>query len=500
MMKRMIGFLMLLVLLVGCANPSVEERPYNGMMNPRTENRNGMMNPRDVNRNTHMTLNNVGPLEASKGLNAVKIPEVLAKATDSEYDYEITAQIGRTEFYDGIQTETFGYNGDLLGPTVRLRKGETVQVKINNELDVPTTVHWHGLEVPSDADGGPNHLISPGESKVVTLKVNQPSATLWYHPHPHGNTGEQVYKGLGGMLYIDDSDADEAIYPNEYGINDFPLIFQDRQYDENSQLNYNQVMNFDGTIGNVSLVNGTIDPVLTVDEPLIRLRMLNASNAREYTFRLSNGATFKQIASDGSRLIRPVEMNEIILTPSERVEVLVDLSEVDLNETVAITDEFGNTLLPIERAFNSQETKKIPEMVSEEIFLSEEEKQLPVTKEIELFGRMDMVTINGRKFDPNRIDLRQEQGVTEVWEIYNRPDMMGGMTHPFHIHGTQFKIISRDGIEVSPNEQGLKDSVLVESGERVKLLVSFPEKGIFLFHCHILEHEDNGMMGLIEVY
>ena len=113
---------------------------------------------------------------------------------------------------------------------------------------------------------------------------------------------------------------------------------------------------------------------------------------------------------------------------------------------------------------------------------------------------MNMVTINGRKFDPNRIDLRQEQGVTEVWEIYNRPDMMGGTTHPFHIHGTQFKIISRDDAEVGANEQGLKDSVLVESGERVKLLVTFPEKGIFPYHCHILEHEDNGMMGLIEIY
>lgn len=500
MTKRIIGSIMLLVLLASCANPLVEEQTNNGMMHPRMENRNNPMDRQEENRNNPINLNNVGPLEASKGLNELMIPDVLEKQSNSEYDYEITAQIGNTEFYDGNQTETFGYNGDLLGPTIRLQEGETVQVKINNDLDAATTVHWHGLEIPGDVDGGPSQLIAPKESKVVTLKVDQPSATLWYHPHPHGNTGEQVFKGLGGLLYIDGSDDNQAVYPDEYGVNDFPLIFQDRQFDENGQLNYNQVMNFDGTLGNVSLVNGTIDPVLTVDEPLIRFRMLNASNAREYTFRLSNGANFRQIASDGSRLIQPVEMNEITLTPSERVEVLVDLSEMDPDEMVAITDEFGNVLLPIERGYSSQQAAQIPEMVSDETFLSDEDKQLAVTKEIELFGRMNMVTINGRKFDPNRIDLRQEQGVTEVWEVYNRPDMMGGMTHPFHIHGTQFKVISRDGIEVSPNEQGLKDSVLVAPGERVKLLVAFPEKGIFPFHCHILEHEDNGMMGQIEIY
>ena len=498
---KLVGIFFLFLSLVGCTNPNSEDSSNNNRMNQSSEiENNHMMNSPTQNENNHMNANNIGPLDASKGLNEIKIPEVLEKQENSEVDYEITASIGATEFFEDTQTETYGYNGHLLGPTVRLKEGETIKVKFTNDLNEPTTVHWHGLEIPGEVDGGPNQLILPGEDRIITLKANQPSATLWYHPHPHGDTGKQVFKGLGGLLYIDEQEDITYSYPDNYGINDIPLIFQDRQFDENVQWNYEELMDTDGTLGNIGLINGTMDPKLTVTEPVMRFRLLNASNAREYTFQLNNGDSFKQIATDGGKLKQPVEMQEIILSPSERVEVLIDFSEIDPQETVAIIDEFGNTLLPMELAFDPQQKETISEFTTDKPFLSEEEKNLPITKEVELFGQMNMVTINGRKFDPNRIDLRQEQGVTEVWEIYNRPDMMGGTTHPFHIHGTQFKIISRDDAEVGANEQGLKDSVLVESGERVKLLVTFPEKGIFPFHCHILEHEDNGMMGLTEVY
>ena len=140
----------------------------------------------------------------------------------------------------------------------------------------------------------------------------------------------------------------------------------------------------------------------------------------------------------------------------------------------------------------------IPDEMNE-FSVTEEEKNLPVTKEIELFGMMDHVTINGKKFDPERIDFTQEQGVTEVWEIYNKPDMMGGMIHPFHIHGAQFKILSRNGEAPAENERGWKDSFSVAPDETVKIAIQFKNKGIYMFHCHILEHEDNGMMGQVKV-
>ncbi|PKG30036.1 copper oxidase [Cytobacillus horneckiae] len=491
MKRNILAGAAMLFILTGCTN-SVKEQQSEGetMEHGAMEGMEG-----------HMDHDNVTPLQASEGTQELVIPPLLDKQTDSDFEYEVVAQEGTTQFFDGSITKTYGYNGNLLGPTVRLKEGETVKVKVRNELNEPTTFHWHGLEVPGSEDGGPHDEIKPGESKVVTLKANQPAATLWYHPHAHKKTSEQVFKGLAGMLYVEGADQDSAGLPTSYGLDDIPLIFQDRIFDKNLQLNYDELMNSDGTIGDVSLVNGTVNPKLTVTQPVMRFRILNGANARNYTLRLSNGASFTQIASDGGLLEEPVKTDEITLSASERSEILIDFSEMDSNETVAITDEEGTILLPFDLAFEGEATRKsVESWTSDEPFLTEKEKDLPISKQIELFGMMDMVTINGKKFDPERIDLRQKKGVPEVWEIYNKPDNMGGMIHPFHIHGTQFKIISRDGKEPAPNEQGLKDSVLIEPGERVKLLVTFPEEGTYMYHCHILEHEDNGMMGQVEVY
>ncbi|MFS0750915.1 multicopper oxidase family protein [Oceanobacillus sp. 1P07AA] len=492
----------LLLILTGCTNVTTEQQSGEQTSEEMQHEENMDMNHENMEgMEEHMDHDNIPSLQASKGTQELVIPPLLEKQKDSDFDYEVVAQEGTTQFFDGSLTNTYGYNGNLLGPTLQLKEGETVKVKVRNELNEPTTFHWHGLEVPGSEDGGPSDVIQPGESKVVTLKADQPAATLWYHPHPHEMTAEQVFKGLAGMLYVEETDEEAPALPHTYGVDDIPLIFQDRLFDENKQLDYKNLMNNDGTIGDVSLVNGTVNPKLTVTKPLMRFRILNGANARNYTFRLSNDASFTQIASDGGLLREPVETDEITLSPSERAEILIDFSAMESDEPIAITDEEGNALLPFDLEYDG-EMKKM-ESISwpdNTTFLSEEEKSLPVTKEIELFGMMDKVTINGKKFDPDRIDLRQKKRVLEVWEVYNKPDEMGGMLHPFHIHGTQFKIISRDGREPAPNELGLKDSVLIEPGERVRLLVTFPEEGIYMYHCHILEHEDNGMMGQVEVY
>lgn len=497
MRKIILGSFALSFILIGCsANESSKQSQESPMNNGNMDGQSmGGMNQEGA-----MDHGNVPSLESSEGINELPIPPVLEKKQGQEFDYEVTAQEGATEFFEGVSTDTYGYNGNLLGPTLRLEEGERVNVKITNELDEPTTFHWHGLEVPGEIDGGPRGEIQPGDSQIITLEADQPAATLWYHPHVHGSTAEQVFKGLSGMLLIDEASGSESELPNEYGVDDIPLIFQDRLFDENKQLNYDSLMDVDGTLGDTSIVNGTVNPKLTVTKPVMRFRLLNGANARNYTFRLSNGASFTQIASDGSLLDEPVEIETLTLAASERAEILIDFSSMTDEESLAIINDEGAELLPVDVALDGSPVDSTEKWTADEPFLSEQEKAMPVTKEIELFGMMDMVTINGKKFDPDRIDLRQEKGVTEVWEIYNKPDMMGGMIHPFHIHGTQFKIISRDGKETQPNEQGLKDSVLVEPGERVKLLVTFPEEGIFVFHCHILEHEDNGMMGQVEVY
>ncbi|MHA6258506.1 multicopper oxidase family protein [Sporosarcina sp. CAU 1771] len=485
-----------MLVIGGCSNPS--SQPNHSMMNNEEMDDSMMDMDGSMTENEHMSHDEVISLNDSTGENELKIPSILERDNEGEVAYTVRAQIGETEIFDGIETRTYGYNGTFLGPMIRMDKGDTVKIRTINELDENTTFHWHGLEVAADVDGGPHDLIKPGEEKTIEFKVEQEAATLWFHPHPDGKTSEQVYNGLAGLIYIEDENSKALGLPSDYGKNDVPLIFQDKRFDDRKQLNYSAAMNEDGTIGNTLLINGTLNPKLTVNKEKVRLRLLNGSNARNFTFKLNTGDSFVQIATDGGFLNAPVRLNEITLTPSERAEIIVDFEELNTANDLALINEDGSVLLPFDVSDQSGKTDEMSKMLND-FLLTSEEKNLPVTKKIELFGMMHMVTINGKKFDPERIDFTQQQGVTEVWEIYNKKDMMGGMIHPFHIHGTQFKIISRDGEEPAENEQGWKDSISVHPGERVKIAIQFNHKGVYMFHCHILEHEDNGMMGQIKV-
>lgn len=496
---KMIILAMSILVISGCSNSNSQpdEEMDHSKMNDE-EMGHSMMEMDEGMMEGHMSHDEVVSLNDSTGENELKIPSMLERDDEEGIVYTVRAQKGQTEIFDGIETTTYGYNGSFLGPMLRLEEGETVKIRTINELDENTTFHWHGLEVAADADGGPHDVIKPGEERIIEFKVGQEAATLWFHPHPEGKTAEQVYNGLAGLMYIEDENAKSLGLPSNYGKNDIPLIFQDRLFDDKKQLNYSAVMNDDGTIGDTLLINGTLNPKLTVNKEKVRLRLLNGSNARNFTFKLNTGDPFVQIATDGGLLNEPVVLNEVTLTPSERAEIVVDFAQLNTEEGLAIINEDGSILLPFEVSDQSGAVSRLPGAMND-FSLTDEEMNLPVTKKVELFGMMDMVTINGKKFDPERIDFTQQQGVTEVWEIYNKPDMMGGMIHPFHIHGAQFKIISRNGEAPPENEHGWKDSISVEPDERVKIAIQFKHKGVYMFHCHILEHEDNGMMGQVKV-
>lgn len=439
-------------------------------------------------------------LNNSNGQNELNIPPVLKsdKETDTDIYYTINAQQGETEFFKGFKTKTLGYNSSFLGPVITIKKGQNVHFNTVNSLKEETTFHWHGLEIPSEGDGGPHSVIKPGEKKEVNFKVEQEAATLWFHPHPMGDTARQVYDGLAGLIYVEDESKNTLSIPNDYGKNDFPLIFQDRTFDTNKQFNYEEVQNPDGTLGDTLLINGTINPKLTVSKEKVRLRLLNGSNMRNYVFKLSNNQTFEQIASDGGLLNEPVKLTQIQLTPGERAEIIVDFSQIK-DKNIALMTTEGNIVLPfdIQNTENIQNTP-LPQKMND-ISLSNEETDKKVTKKIELFGMGTMVQINGQKYDMDRIDFTQKKGETEIWEIYNKPDMMGGMIHPFHIHGTQFKVLSINGEAPPANERGYKDTIALKPGDKVEIAVKFNKTGIYMYHCHILEHEENGMMGQIKV-
>lgn len=488
MKKKRVGFALLsaLFLVSACSNPSlqVKERPNNQAE---------IENPHEVMYKEKFRLHD------SAGTNALKVPPVLKsdKAEGSDVYYTVRAQEGETSILEGTKTKTYGYNGTFLGPVIKVKKGQQVHIKTINELREDTTFHWHGLILPGKGDGGPHEVIRPQEEKDISFRVNQGAATLWFHPHPMHKTGEQVYKGLAGLLIIEDDEEKKLALPRDYGVNDFPIILQDRYFTSDHQLDYSAVKNEDGTVGNTLLINGTVNPYVEVKPEKIRFRFLNGSNLRNYRLTLSDKRHFQQIASDGGLLNQSIDRSSIFLSPAERAEVVVDFSSYQDGDTVNLLNEDGAVVLPIKIKGSAKKTPTLPTQlntVEKETFPNKE-----VTKKVTLAGMGRMVTINQKQFDPNRIDFTQKVGEEEIWEIYNQPHHMGGMIHPFHIHGTQFRVLSINGEEPPESEQGWKDTIAVQPNDRVRIAVRFEEEGIYMFHCHILEHEDNGMMGQIEV-
>lgn len=436
--------------------------------------------------------------------NPLPIPPILEDENPDpdKGEFTLVAQKGSMEFFEGKSTDTFGYNGDYLGPVIRVKKGDNVSVKVKNELDEATTLHWHGLEVDGEDDGGPHNGIQPNTTWAPEFTIEQNAATLWYHPHLLHKTGEHVYKGLAGLFLIDDDKSKKLNLPDKYGVNDIPLIIQDKQLDQNGQFDYDLSMHdvMMGLQGDAIMVNGAINPYVEVPKGKVRFRLLNGSNARIYQFALSNGEEFYQIGTDGGLLEEPVKLNSLILSSAERAELIVDFSQYEKDETVELTDQ-GT---PIIRFVVTGEEKGPKELPSQLVDIPEVDESMAArTREFVMSGMGRNVTINGKQMDMDRIDEQLKLHETEIWEISNEGlGMMGnnmGMAHPFHGHGTQFLILDRDGNPPPPNEQGWKDTILVAPGEKVRAIATFNHKGLFMYHCHILEHEDAGMMGQFNV-
>ncbi|MDY0407176.1 multicopper oxidase domain-containing protein [Virgibacillus sp. 179-BFC.A HS] len=414
--------------------------------------------------------------------------------------FQLTAQNATKEFVPGKKTETMGYNGDYLGPVIRVRKGEEVSVKVKNNLDDITTIHWHGLEVDGDKDGGPHSGIQPGESWTPKFKIEQPAATLWYHPHPEQETGRQVYKGLAGLFLIEDEVSDRMDIPKEYGVNDVPLIIQDKRFNSDGTFQYDLGMHdvMNGLQGDTMLVNGAVNPFFEVPRGMMRLRLLNGSNASVYELNFSNNQTFYQIASGGGFLGKPVKMNKIVLGPAERAEILVDFSDLEKGETVQLENN-GSEFMKFTAKSESPKEYTIPTKLTTIDKINPDDAVK--TRKFVFQGMGPMVNINGKQFDMDRIDEKLRMNDTEIWEISNESGMgmMDGTVHPFHAHGVQFQILDRDGNPPPANETGWKDTVLVNPDEKVRVIATFKHSGVFMYHCHILEHEDAGMMGQFKV-
>jgi suppressor of ftsI len=436
----------------------------------------------------------------------LRIPPLLEPRDDGagRKHFDLELQEGRAELLPGTTAETWGINGPYLGPTLRAERGDEVTMNVDNNLPEPTTLHWHGMHLPAHADGGPHQMIEPGESWSPSWTIDQPAASLWYHPHLHGATSEHVYRGLAGMFLLDDPEASALSLPSEYGVDDIPLIVQDKRLDDDGGLDFSQSMISPiGRLGDEILVNGTHDPYVTVTDRLVRLRLLNASTARIYDIGLADGRQFDLIGTDGGLLEAPERISRIQLSVGERAEIVVELEageeavlrsfEPDLG-TNAFEGRFAGAddsfdLLELRAADELDDSRGLPaQLVARE---GPEENEADGVRRFELGNR----DINGAKMDIRRIDEVVELGATEVWEVENT----SGTPHNFHVHDVRFRVIEYAGEPPPPHLSGPKDTVYVPPGETVRLATAFEDYADpsipYMFHCHILEHEDRGMMG-----
>jgi FtsP/CotA-like multicopper oxidase with cupredoxin domain len=427
----------------------------------------------------------------------------------------LTARVGETEFFPGKASPTAGYNRNLLGPTLRVRSGDEVTLVVRNELPELTTVHWHGLLVPAAVDGGPHNEIAPGEAWKAVLPVQQPAATCWYHPHPHGRTGLQVYGGLAGLLLVTDREEQALGLPSRYGVDDLPVILQDRVFDREQHLVYPRgpMALMHGVQGSVMLVNGVREPRAAVPAGLVRLRLLNGANARVYDLAFEDGRRFHWIASDGGLLREPVPLQRMALAPGQRAEVLVDFSDARAAVLVNRSTGAPQPLLHFAPA-GEHRPHALPARLANWSAPAREaatqRRRLTLTMGNDAMGSMPGMQgmhampmphgFDGRPFDMARIDQRVKLGAVEIWEVSALPGMMMDQPHPFHMHGVHFEVLRRDGRAPDALDAGRRDTVLVDAP--VELLVRFTQPAPtvpFMYHCHILEHEDAGMMGQFTV-
>lgn len=409
------------------------------------------------------------------------------------------------ELQPGVQTAVYGLNGSYLGPTIRLNSGDRFSVQLQNRLvDEDLILHWHGLFAPEDMDGHPRHAVGPGENYDYDFLVNQRAGTYWYHSHTDMITAPQVYKGLAGLFIVhDDEEQGLGLPAGEY---DVPLVVQDKRVTPEFQLEYapTQVDVMRGWQGDTILVNGTPDATFSAAQTLYRFRLLNGANARVWKIGFSDNRRFHLIASDGGLLEQPIEIDSFFLPPGARAEILVDFSADQLNSEVLLQSlSFEGESIVGTRQGKPADLMRIcvereassGGMVPETLSSIEHLDPLAAIRTRDF--RTHMVdgqhAINDLVFSMNRVDFDVPMNELEIWEFFNPSQSI----HPMHVHGVHFQVVERNGMaeNVWPEERGWKDTVLLFPFDRVRVALRFDaHPGIFMLHCHNLEHEDDGMM------
>jgi len=497
----------------------------------------------------------VSPIAAAAhAAGLLPIDTAFAQTASPDVELELTAAPTSLSLLPGAPTNVWHYTARLLrgpagtlqpiegthlGPVIRVRHGQRVRVRFRNQLAEPSIVHWHGLDVPESADGHPRLAVAPGGEYIYDFDVVNRAGASWYHPHPHMRTAAQAYHGLAGLFLVSDDEEEALKLPA--GPGELLFALQDRRFDANNQLVYPQsamaagsaggrmgrggmmqmMETMNGWLGDRMLVSGRIQPTVDVDRRTYRVRVLNGSNARFYKLAWSSQQPMVVIGNDGGLFSRPRTLPALTLAPGQRADIILDVSEHHAGDTIQLlslpfpADAVGHagmmrntfavpqgaplTLATLRVSSRQGPRYVVPDRLAADTFTPSDSapvRRIPLT-----FMQMNWF-IDGKTFEMAGASAAEtvDAGSTHIWEFENRPMMGMGMAHPMHMHGRQFRVLSRRGAETNPlrdgiHDQGWTDTVIVLPGETVRVQVTFSDyPGLFLYHCHILEHEDMGMM------
>jgi blue copper oxidase len=456
--------------------------------------------------------------------NALNIPPILTGTI-----FNLSIQKGNSSFYPSHTTPTYGVNGIWMAPTISVNKGDSISINVINNLTETTTMHWHGLHVSAYNDGGPNQIIAAGGLWQPKFVIRNNAGTFWYHPHGEGKTDPQVSKGLAGMIIIHDSIEATLNIPKTYGVDDIPIIVQSKAFDILQQIAISTETD------TALFVNGTLYPYFDAPAQVVRFRLLNGSSMRSYNFGLSNNQQFYQIATDGGLKDTPVVLTRIRLSPGERTDILIDFQGMNgqsmqlmsyaatlpngiygsarvgmgIDTIAGYGDNILNgadftimqinvtapsatpvTSIPaILAPFNPYSTASAT-LVREIVF--DTLRRLPADRPNLAEGPFG---INGRAFNMDSVNVVTYINNTEIWSLQNHTYV----AHPFHVHNVQFNVIEKSGAPVPITERGWKDVVLVMPQDSAKFITRFETfanaSEPYMYHCHLLHHEDDGMMG-----
>ena len=432
---------------------------------------------------------------------ALSVPPVLAPtASDATTDYyDVTMQVGQKQIISGTLTTIWGYNGMFPGPTIITKRNRRAVVRQTNNLQESMSVHLHGGHTPPESDGLPTDLIGPGATKTYTYPNNAPGSTLWYHDHAIDVTGRHVYMGLAGFYLLWDDFENSLPLPK--GVNDVPLLLQDRSFNSDGSLNYplNDATIRTGVIGDRLLVNGAVQPYFQVSRRKMRFRILNGSNARIYRIALSTGDSLVQIASDGGLLAAPAWRQSISVAPAERVEVVIDFAKYPVGTSIVLKNQDSSVspsipdIMRFDVVADAVEDSSIPTTLRPIARIPESAATVTrnFTLEQSYQNGRNLWTINNKLYDPARVDATPRLNSTEIWTFQNR----SGESHPIHIHDIEWQILDVNGVRPVAGDDGWKDVFLVPAWGKLRVIGTFTDNlGPYVSHCHKLEHEDHAMM------